>query len=71
MPGGAACFGHSLIVDPWGAVLADGGDGEGIVLAEIDPAEVARARARIPALSHDRAFDIRTETGRSAYPKQA
>ena len=71
LPGGAACFGHSLIVDPWGAVLADGGDEEGIVLAEIDPAEVARARARIPALSHDRTFDFRTETGRSAYPKQA
>ena len=52
--GGGACFGHSLIVDPWGAVLADGGDGEGVVLAEIDPAKVAEARAKIPALTHDR-----------------
>ena len=56
LPGGAACFGHSLIVDPWGCVLADGGDGEGVILAEIDPAEVANARARIPALGHDRDF---------------
>ena len=52
--GGGACFGHSLIVDPWGAVLADGGDGEGVALAEIDPAKVAEARRRIPALDHDR-----------------
>ncbi|MDE0150762.1 MAG: carbon-nitrogen hydrolase family protein [Rhodospirillaceae bacterium] len=52
--GGGACFGHSLIVDPWGAVLADGGDGEGIVMAEIDPERVAEARAKIPALDHDR-----------------
>ena len=52
--GGGACFGHSLIVDPWGAVLADGGDGEGIALAEIDLARVAEARRKIPALDHDR-----------------
>ena len=52
--GGGACFGHSLIVDPWGAVLADGGDGEGVVLAEIDPARAAEARGKIPALDHDR-----------------
>ncbi|HET6160783.1 MAG TPA: carbon-nitrogen hydrolase family protein [Dongiaceae bacterium] len=56
LPGGADCFGHSLIIDPWGRVLADGGEEEGIILAEIDSAEVAKARARIPALSHDRAF---------------
>lgn len=56
LPGGAQCFGHSLIVDPWGTVLADGGEGEGIILAEVDPAEVAKARARIPSLSHDRDF---------------
>ena len=52
--GGGACFGHSLIVDPWGKVLADGGDGEGVVLAEIDPVKVAEARRKIPALDHDR-----------------
>jgi predicted amidohydrolase len=67
LPGGAECFGHSLIVDPWGTVLADGGDAEGIVLAEIDPAAVVRARSRIPALTHDRPFQFRVDTGRSTY----
>lgn len=56
LPGGAECFGHSLIVDPWGRVLADGGDGEGVILAEIDLAQLHAARARIPAITHDRAF---------------
>jgi deaminated glutathione amidase len=56
LPGGAACFGHSLIVDPWGRVLADGGEEEGVILAEVEPAQIAAARARIPALTHDRAF---------------
>ncbi len=56
LPGGAACFGHSLIVDPWGEVLADGGESEGVVLAEIDLDRVRSARARIPALNHDRSF---------------
>jgi predicted amidohydrolase len=56
LPGGAACFGHSLIVDPWGAVLADGGEEEGVILSEIDLDQVRSARARIPALTHDRSF---------------
>lgn len=56
--GGGECFGHSLIVGPWGDVLADGGDGEGFVVAEIDLAEADAARARIPALQHDRAFSL-------------
>jgi predicted amidohydrolase len=43
-------------VAPWGEVLADGGTQPGVTLAEIDLAEVARARARIPSLSHDRPF---------------
>jgi len=71
LPGGADCFGHSLIVDPWGRVLADGGEEEGIILAEIDPAEVAKARARIPALSHDQEFAPPRETDRSSIHKQA
>jgi len=56
LAGGGECYGHSLIVDPWGEVLADGGEGEGFVIAEIDPAKAEAARARIPALSHDRPF---------------
>lgn len=52
-PGGAESYGHSLIVDPWGRVLADGGDLVGIVAATIDLDEVARVRGRIPSLRHD------------------
>jgi len=57
---GRQTFGHSLIVDPWGTVLADGGEDVGVITAEIDPAAVAEARRKIPALSHDR--DIRIVT---------
>jgi predicted amidohydrolase len=51
-------FGHSLIVDPWGRILAEGGTEPGIVMATVDPAEVARARARIPSLQHGRRFEV-------------
>ncbi len=53
---GRQTYGHSLIVDPWGEVLADGGEEEGIILAEIDIDLVAKARARVPSLDHDRDF---------------
>ena len=56
--GGGQAYGHSLIIDPWGRVVADGGTAVGIVLAEIDLGEVAVARARIPALRHDRPFTL-------------
>jgi deaminated glutathione amidase len=55
---GRETYGHSLIVDPWGAILAEGGTEPGVIMAEIDPAEVARARARIPSLQHGRRFEI-------------
>jgi predicted amidohydrolase len=48
--------GHSLIVSPWGEVLSDAGTEPGITYVDIDLAEVARARARVPALTHDRPF---------------
>jgi len=48
--------GHSLAVAPWGEVLADGGDAPGITYVEIDREEVARARARVPSITHDRPF---------------
>ncbi len=44
--GGRLTYGHSLIVDPWGEVLADGGDGVGFVTADIDPARIAEARRK-------------------------
>lgn len=53
---GRLTFGHSLIVDPWGAVLADAGDDVGVISAELDAARVADARRRVPALRHDRDF---------------
>jgi predicted amidohydrolase len=59
---GRSTFGHSLIVDPWGRILAEGGTEPGIVIARIDPAEVAAARARIPSLQHGRRFDVAEPT---------
>jgi len=55
---GRATFGHSLVVDPWGQVLAEAGSEPGIVLAEVDPAAVAAARARVPSLLHGRRFEV-------------
>lgn len=52
-PGNRQTYGHSLIVDPWGKVLADAGEGVGTVTAEIDLSQVAKARAQIPAWRHD------------------
>ena len=47
-------YGHALIVDPWGTVVAECGDGEGICLAEVDPARVDQVRAQIPMASNRR-----------------
>jgi predicted amidohydrolase len=55
---GRETYGHSLVVDPWGRVLAEGGTEPGVVMADIDPAEITAARARIPSLQHGRRFDI-------------
>jgi predicted amidohydrolase len=52
---GRKTFGHSLIVDPWGEILADAGEGVGFITAEIDTAKIAEARRMVPALRHDRA----------------
>lgn len=53
---GKDTFGHSLIVDPWGKVLIEGGTDPGVFLADIDPQFSVEARAKIPALTHDRTF---------------
>jgi len=50
-------WGHSLAVSPWGEVLADGGQAPGVTIVDLDLAEVDAARARLPSLRHDRAFD--------------
>jgi predicted amidohydrolase len=49
-------YGHSIIVAPWGEVLADAGEEPGIITAEIDLAKVDEARGKVPSLTHDRAF---------------
>lgn len=53
---GRRTHGHSLVIAPWGEVLADAGDEPGVTFAEIDLAEVDRARGRVPSLTHDRDF---------------
>ena len=55
---GRETYGHSIIVDPWGRVLAEGGTEPGIVMAEIDPAQVTKARSKVPSLQHGRRFEI-------------
>ncbi|WP_316165201.1 MULTISPECIES: carbon-nitrogen hydrolase family protein [unclassified Bradyrhizobium] len=51
-------FGHSLIIDPWGEVLAEGGVEPGVFLARIDPSRVETARKAIPSLQHGRRFSV-------------
>jgi predicted amidohydrolase len=53
-PQGFADWGDSMIVDPWGRVLARAGDGEGVVTAEVDLDYLARVRRELPALAHAR-----------------
>lgn len=55
--GGRLTHGHSLAVAPWGEVLADAGRAPGVTLVDLDLSRVDDARNRIPALSHDRAFE--------------
>jgi predicted amidohydrolase len=50
-------WGHALAVNPWGEVIADGGTAPGVTLVDLDLAEVAKARGKVPALTHDRPFD--------------
>jgi predicted amidohydrolase len=55
---GRETFGHSLIVDPWGRILAEAGTEPGLLFAAIDPAEAVAARAKIPSLLHGRRFEL-------------
>ncbi len=58
-PCGRETFGHSLIVAPWGEILAEAAhDAPCVLLAEIDTARIAEARGRVPSLGHDRAFAL-------------
>jgi predicted amidohydrolase len=53
---GRKTYGHSLIVAPWGEILAEAADGPGYIIAEIDPAKIAEARRSVPSLQHDRPY---------------
>ncbi len=57
---GRESYGHSIIIDPWGRVLAEAGNEPGLIMAEIDLALVADARQRIPTLRHTRSFAVET-----------
>jgi predicted amidohydrolase len=63
---GRATYGHSLIISPWGEILAEAGNEPGVISAMIDIGEVASARQRIPALDHVREFDVRLFGSREA-----
>ena len=58
-------YGHSLIIAPWGEVLAEGGVETGIIMAKIDPARVETARKTVPSLQHGRRFSVAEQARRS------
>lgn len=68
---GRSTFGHSMIVSPWGEILAEAGEDPCVVFAEIDLARVDEVRARIPALRHGRAFEIEAAGAAGAAMRQA
>lgn len=55
---GRDTYGHSIVVSPWGEVLAEGGVEPSVILADLNLADIAEARGRIPSLQHDRAFEV-------------
>jgi len=63
--GGGECYGHSLVVGPWGDVLADGVDLPGVVHAQLDLDQISACVGRIPSLSHDRPFTLSSGQNRS------
>jgi predicted amidohydrolase len=54
---GRKTYGHSLVVDPWGTILAEAGIDPGVIFADIDPALSQMVRAKVPSLKHDRNYD--------------
>lgn len=56
--GGGESYGYSLIINPWGEILADAGSDSGLINANIDLEEVNSARMRIPSLRHDKSFQF-------------
>lgn len=54
--GGRKTYGHSLIIDPWGAIVAEADEAPAVIYAEIDLAKVDEARSAVPSLNHDRSY---------------
>jgi predicted amidohydrolase len=55
---GRDTFGHSMVIDPWGKIIAEGGTEPGVVIAEVDPAAVTAVRGKVPSLRHGRRFEL-------------
>jgi len=51
-PGGCRTYGHSILIDPWGVVVAERDEGPAIVIGDIDPERLAQVRRDLPALQH-------------------
>ncbi|MCC7346480.1 MAG: carbon-nitrogen hydrolase family protein [Variibacter sp.] len=67
---GRDTFGHSLVIDPWGRIVAEGGTAPGVIMGKVDPAEIEAVRARIPSLQHGRRFEV-IEPGGKPVPLHA
>lgn len=65
IPGGGESYGHSLIIHPWGNIVAQGGTDTGVVQCIIDIDEVTQTRAKIPSLLHDKAYSIDVHPARN------
>jgi predicted amidohydrolase len=55
-PGGRRTYGHSLIIDPWGEIVAEAGEEPGFIMAPVDPLRVEAVRRQLPVLGHEREF---------------
>ena len=53
-PNGRRTYGHSILIDPWGSIVAELEEGPGIVIGDIDPERIAQVRRELPALAHRR-----------------
>jgi len=55
---GRETYGHSLVVSPWGQILAEGGVHPSVIYADVELGAIEDVRTRVPSLEHDRAFDV-------------
>ena len=57
-PSGRKTYGHSLLVNPWGGIVAEASEEPEVLVTELDPGRIAEARQQIPSLKHDQSFDL-------------